>query len=96
MANSLAMAYAGEVWSPGGDTRVDSLGNEDSITGTGAADSLEATLAAADVAPILQGIETLDVDFIGVSAGQSFGSRRLEWCGEYHCWSYHKQHQRNY
>ena len=65
------MAYAGEVWSPGGDTRVDSLGNEDAITGTGTADTLEATLAAADVAPILQGIETLDVDFIGSSAGQA-------------------------
>jgi hypothetical protein len=64
-------AYAGEVWSPGGDTRVDSLGNEDAITGTGAADTLEATLAADDVAPILQGIETLDVDFIGSSAGQA-------------------------
>ena len=65
------MAYAGEVWSPGGDTRVDSLGNEDAITGTGTADTLEATLAADDVAPILQGIETLDVDFIGSSAGQA-------------------------
>ena len=58
-------AYAGEVWSPGGDTRVDTLGNEDAITGTGTADTLEATLTPYDVAPILQGIETVDVDFIG-------------------------------
>jgi hypothetical protein len=71
-------AYAGEVWSPGGDTRVDSLGNEDSITGTGAADVLTATLSDSDVAPILLGIETLNVAFIGGGGGYYGSSQTLD------------------
>ena len=63
-------AYAGEVWSPGGNARVDSLGDEDSITGTGDNDTLEATISADEVSPELVGVENLVIDFVGQGSQQ--------------------------
>jgi hypothetical protein len=65
------VAYAGEVWSPGGNVRVDSLGDEDSITGTGTADVLTATISASVVTPVLQGIETINIAFIEANAASA-------------------------
>lgn len=60
---------AGQVYSPGGNDRINSLQDEDSVTGTGTADVLNVTLGNTNdngsglVTPTLNGIETLKVTF---------------------------------
>ena len=46
---------AGMVWSPGGDTRVESLQSEDRVEGTGSADSISISTDGGTLAPIFTG-----------------------------------------
>jgi hypothetical protein len=59
---------AGMVWSPGGDTRVESLQSEDRIEGTGAADSISISSDGGDMAPKFTGVETISMTLSGATA----------------------------
>jgi hypothetical protein len=59
---------AGMVWSPGGDTRVNSLQSEDRVEGTGAADSITISSNGGDMAPKFTGVETVSVTLSGATA----------------------------
>jgi hypothetical protein len=56
---------AGMVWSPGGDTRTESLQSEDSVTGTGATDSINIVTDGGTIAPTLNSIETVSINNTG-------------------------------
>ena len=56
---------AGMVWSPGGNTRVESLQSSDSVTGTGSADVLNVVSDGGTISPTLTGVETVNVDNSG-------------------------------
>jgi len=60
---------AGMVWSPGGDTRVESLQSEDRVEGTGTADSITISTNGGDMAPKFTGIETVGMTLSGATAG---------------------------
>jgi Ca2+-binding RTX toxin-like protein len=53
------------VWSPGGDTRTESLQSEDSVTGTGATDSINIVTDGGTIAPTLNSIETISINNTG-------------------------------
>jgi hypothetical protein len=53
------------VWSPGGDTRTESLQSEDSVTGTGATDSINIVTDGGTIAPTLSSIETVNINNTG-------------------------------
>jgi Ca2+-binding RTX toxin-like protein len=59
---------AGMVWSPGGDTRTESLQSEDNITGTGTADSINIVTDGGTIAPTLNSIETISINNTGSAA----------------------------
>jgi hypothetical protein len=59
---------AGMVWSPGGDTRVESLQSSDSVTGTGTADVLSVVSDGGTISPTLVGVETVNIDNSGATA----------------------------
>jgi len=59
---------AGMVWSPGGDTRVNSLQSEDRVEGTGTADSITISSNGGDMAPKFTGVETVSVTLSGATA----------------------------
>lgn len=62
---------AGLVYTPGGDDRINSLQDEDRLTGTGTNATLNATLGNANdnggttIAPTLKNIQTLNINFVG-------------------------------
>jgi Ca2+-binding RTX toxin-like protein len=56
---------AGMVWSPGGDTRTESLQSEDSVTGTGTTDSINIVTDGGTIAPTLNSIETVSINNTG-------------------------------
>jgi Ca2+-binding RTX toxin-like protein len=56
---------AGMVWSPGGDTRTESLQSEDSVTGTGSADSINIVTDGGTIAPTMNSIETININNTG-------------------------------
>lgn len=66
---------AGLVYTPGGDDRINSLQDEDVLTGTGDNPTLNATLGNANdnggtiITPTLKGIETINVAFTGSGGG---------------------------
>ena len=60
---------AGLVWSPGGDTRVESLQSDDNITGTGTADVINVTSDGGTIAPTFTGLETVNYSLQGTTAG---------------------------
>jgi hypothetical protein len=60
---------AGMVWSPGGDSRVESLQSEDTVTGAGTADVINITTDGGAVAPKLLNIETVNYNVAGDTAG---------------------------
>lgn len=60
---------AGLVWSPGGDSRVESLQSDDSITGTGSADVINVTSDGGTIAPTFTGLETVNLSVQGTTAG---------------------------
>jgi hypothetical protein len=59
---------AGMVWSPGGDTRTESLQSEDTVTGTGTADSISIVTDGGTIAPTLNSIETININNTGADA----------------------------
>ncbi|GAB1409280.1 hypothetical protein MASR1M90_04340 [Desulfovibrionales bacterium] len=65
---------AGLVYTPGGNDRINSLQDEDVLTGTGDNPTLNATLGNANdnggttITPTLKGIETLNLAFVGSGA----------------------------
>lgn len=59
---------AGMVWSPGGDSRVESLQSEDTVTGTGTADVINITTDGGTVAPKLLNVETVNFNVAGATA----------------------------
>jgi Ca2+-binding RTX toxin-like protein len=59
---------AGMVWSPGGTARVESLQSEDSVTGTGTADTINITTDGGTIAPKLTGVETVSFALAGDTA----------------------------
>lgn len=66
---------AGQVYTPGGDDRINSLQDEDVLTGTGTNPTLDATLGNANdngatiITPKLTGVETVNVAFTGSGGG---------------------------
>lgn len=60
---------AGLVWSPGGDTRVESLQSDDNITGTGTADVINITSDGGTIAPTFTGLETVNYSISSTTAG---------------------------
>jgi hypothetical protein len=60
---------AGMVWSPGGDTRTESLQSEDRVEGTGTADSISIATNGGDMAPVFTGVETVNMTLSGATAG---------------------------
>jgi hypothetical protein len=60
---------AGMVWSPGGDTRTESLQSEDRVEGTGTADSITIATNGGDMAPVFTGVETVNMTLSGATAG---------------------------
>jgi hypothetical protein len=56
------------VWSPGGTARVESLQSEDSVTGTGTADTINITTDGGTIAPKLTGVETVSFALAGDTA----------------------------
>lgn len=74
---------APQVYTPGGDDRINSLQDEDTLTGTGANPTLTATLGNANdngatiITPTLNGIETLNAAFTG-SGGAFFAVTDLD------------------
>ncbi len=74
---------APQVYTPGGDDRINSLQDEDNLTGTGANPTLTATLGNANdngatiITPTLNGIETLNAAFTG-SGGAFFAVTDLD------------------
>jgi len=60
---------AGLVWSPGGDTRTMSLQSEDTVTGSGSADVINITSNGGTVAPKFTGVETVNFNVAGATAG---------------------------
>jgi len=65
---------ANQVYTPGGTSLINSLQNDDSLTGAGTADVLNATLGnpndngVAEITPELKGIETLNLKFDSTSS----------------------------
>ena len=59
---------AGMVWSPGGDTRTESLQSEDRVEGTGTADSISIATNGGDMAPVFTGVETVNMTLCGANA----------------------------
>lgn len=70
-ARSANVFTAGLVYTPGGDDRINSLQDEDRLTGTGTNPTLNATLGnsndngATTITPTLSGIEVLNLSFTG-------------------------------
>jgi Ca2+-binding RTX toxin-like protein len=60
---------AGMVWSPGGTDRIESLQSEDTVTGTGTADIINITNNGGAIAPKLIGVETVNFNVAGATAG---------------------------
>ncbi len=69
---------AGQVWSPGGDDRINALQDEDQLTGIGTNPTLNATLGNANdngagiITPHFAGIEVVNVAFTGSGAAAVF------------------------
>lgn len=74
---------SGLVFTPGGDDRINSLQDEDVLTGTGTNPTLNVTLGNANdnggtsITPTLNGISTVNVAFSG-NAGGAGGANRLD------------------
>ena len=66
---------AGQVYTPGGDDRINALQDEDQLTGTGTNPTLNATLGNANdngapiITPKFTGVETINVAFSGSGGG---------------------------
>lgn len=75
---------AGLVFTPGGDDRINSLQDEDVLTGTGTNATLNATLGNVNdnggrsITPTLNGVQTVNVAFTGNNAPTGGGADRLD------------------
>ena len=72
---SSSVFTAGQVYTPGGNDRINSLQDEDRLTGTGTNPTLNATLGnpgdngGTTITPTLAGIQTINVAFVGSAGG---------------------------